>query len=79
MEFKLIRTSDYVTPLDENYDDIFNENYMNQLFYKKIDSDGKEVYIEIEHLDDLIELKKSKQDIIIGRKDKNKIIVIEHI
>lgn len=35
MEFKLIRTSDYVTPLDENYDDIFNENYMNQLFYKK--------------------------------------------
>lgn len=38
MEFKLIRTSDYVTPLKENCNDILNENYMNQLSYK----DGKD-------------------------------------
>ncbi len=47
MEFKSVRMSDYVTLLDENYDDIFNKNYMNQLFYKKLILMEKKIKIRL--------------------------------
>lgn len=50
MEFKSVRMSDYVTLLDENYDDIFNKNYMNQLFYKKLILMEKKIKIRLQLL-----------------------------
>lgn len=76
MEFKLIRTSDYLKPLKENFNNILNEKYMNKLFYK-IDFDEKEVYIKIDSLEDLIEFRNSvKNDIIIEREDEIAVIEI---